>query len=240
MINALRADDEEALMVAVPAAKDLREYIMPCELFDAAQQRMDEFAVARGRARAKALLERLIETAEGPEDAQTMRAAYQKAEEAQLGGSLMRRAENKLHELTLLEDAALREAEASAWKAREPPKLSDCLAKPRVDSVMQQGRDGRSDTTASSQGRDGRSKTMASKATTEEIDLLSGQRLKHFLLSRDVDVPEAADDEELRGMARVCADSPLVLWVRNKASDGRVYFYNRKTKETSWTRPDEA
>jgi len=41
-------------------------------------------------------------------------------------------------------------------------------------------------------------------------------------------------------MAHASKDRPLVTWVRNKTPDGRVYFFNRKTKETSWTRPDDA
>lgn len=64
--RALAADDEDALLRAVPASMPIRGFI-PQELFDTAERRMNEFGAARELARAKTALEKELEVADGPE-----------------------------------------------------------------------------------------------------------------------------------------------------------------------------
>jgi len=296
--KALAEDNEEALHNAVPGAMEIRQYIA-AELFDTAERRMNEFASARELAKAKALLEKAMESAEGAEGAEPLRTAFQRAEAAGLQGLQLRRAKAKLDELTALEESAAREAEALAWmkkaeaekkeaaerrrfeeedkerdkEARRAKKSAEKEAKRRSeeqdgggDFLAKAAAAQAWDTHEAPDGRKYYHNTVTGETTWEmpaevkeaelkretgtgaassgskandEIDTLTSKKLKTFLRERDVDVPDDAADDELRHMAHASAHRPLVTWVRNKTADGRVYFFNRKTKETSWTRPDE-
>ena len=70
-----------------------------------------------------------------------------------------------------------------------------------------------------------------------EIAGMSGRRLHNFLKTRDVDVPEDADDEALRALAEANMHKSRIAWVKAQTTDGRTYYFHRKTKATSWKRP---
>ena len=84
------------------------------------------------------------------------------------------------------------------------------------------------------------SNAQATAAGLAELSQLTGkEEVKAFLKARGVDVPSGADTAELSRLAQANAHLPVLKWRPQKTADGRVYYYNAKTKETSWTMPED-
>ena len=79
-----------------------------------------------------------------------------------------------------------------------------------------------------------------SDALADEIASLSLKKLGGFLRARNVEFAEGSSADELRRLCLASRVLPTVTWQRTKAPDGRYYFYNPKTKQTSWTDPELA
>ena len=83
------------------------------------------------------------------------------------------------------------------------------------------------------------SNTSATKVEYEvEYSNMSAKQLRKFCAARNVEVPDGAGVEQVRVLALAHRNLPPVTWQRTKAPDGRDYYYNPKTKMTSWTNPE--
>ena len=83
------------------------------------------------------------------------------------------------------------------------------------------------------------SNTSATKVEYEvEYSNMSAKQLRKFCAARNVEVPGGAGVEQVRALALAHRNLPPVTWQRTKAPDGRDYYYNPKTKMTSWTNPE--
>jgi len=71
-----------------------------------------------------------------------------------------------------------------------------------------------------------------------EYSNMSAKQLRKFCAARNVEVPDGAGVEQVRVLALAHRNLPPVTWQRTKAPDGRDYYYNPKTKMTSWTNPE--
>ena len=80
------------------------------------------------------------------------------------------------------------------------------------------------------------------RATKVEYEVgysfMSAKQLRKFCAARNVEVPGGAGVEQVRALALAHRNLPPVTWQRTKAPDGRDYYYNPKTKMTSWTNPE--
>ncbi len=74
----------------------------------------------------------------------------------------------------------------------------------------------------------------------EDPSGMSAKQLKKFCAARNVEIPDGASVEQVRHLALANRHLPTVTWQRTKAPDGRYYYYNPKTKQTSWTNPEPA
>ena len=70
------------------------------------------------------------------------------------------------------------------------------------------------------------------KTFVEDDDL---QRIEKK--NTDIDTVEDEEDNIGKIMKEETKDAPL--WISNEAPSGRMYYFNRKTRETSWKRPKE-
>jgi len=72
----------------------------------------------------------------------------------------------------------------------------------------------------------------------EDPASMSAKQLKKFCAARNIEIPDGASVEQVRALAVANKHLPTVTWQRTKAPDGRYYYYNPKTKQTSWTNPE--
>jgi len=75
-------------------------------------------------------------------------------------------------------------------------------------------------------------------APAEDPSGLSAKQLKKFCAARNVEIPDGASVDQVRQLAIANKHLATVTWQRTKAPDGRYYYYNPKTKQTSWTNPE--
>mmetsp|Transcript_36058 Transcript_36058/g.94982 ORF Transcript_36058/g.94982 Transcript_36058/m.94982 type:complete len:667 (-) Transcript_36058:208-2208(-) len=81
-------------------------------------------------------------------------------------------------------------------------------------------------------------KTTESDGALDDPATMTVKQLRKFCASRNVEIPVGADTESVRRLALVSKHLPIVAWQRTKAPDGRYYYYNPKTKQTSWSNPE--
>ena len=107
---------------------------------------------------------------------------------------------------------------------------------------------GSSSSSSSSTGKarsTSRGKARASSGGSEEAVAraefltMKPSKVQKFLRARDVDYEEEATMEALVDLAVSNMRRPLVLWQKTKAADGRYYWFNSKTKATTWQPPQQ-
>ena len=76
-------------------------------------------------------------------------------------------------------------------------------------------------------------------ADRAQFEAMSTKKLHKYLNARGVDFDDDLKGEALIVLATRSAHLPTVIWQRAKAADGRTYYFNVKTKATSWTKPDD-
>ena len=82
--------------------------------------------------------------------------------------------------------------------------------------------------------------TAAAKAGEYDLPSMTVKQLKAFLRSKDVEIPDGAQRDQLLELSEASKHLPTVTWARTKTPDGRYYWFNLKTKETCWTKPVDA
>ena len=115
---ALAADDDDALKASIENALPLRRFVN-ADIFDAASKRHEQLIRAHELAESTTDLKAQLESVSGIRGAAALRVAFHRAEAAGLQGLIVRKAAARLKELSQVEEAERREADALAWMRRK-------------------------------------------------------------------------------------------------------------------------
>ena len=184
--------------------------------------------VAKSMAETGMQLHKLCQTAEGAEGAKAVREMLATAKAAGVAEALLAIAEEKLEELKEAEEAAEREAEAVRWIEEQeakrraaaglPPKAAD-------DGEAEKERRKAELKAKKKAEREAAGGDLLSRAAAAQGVQLSGER------SRSA--------SSAAGAAAARPSKAASTWQAITAPDGRVYYYDAATNQTSWERPAE-
>ncbi len=127
---------------------------------------------------------------------------------------------------------ATREASSSVWDT-ESSARSESIAAPVTDMR---------DMSAALSAAMPKPAAPAAADNGPELGSMSTKELKRYLRARDLaeEMESASTKPELLELAERARRKklPVVTWQKTRAPDGRWYYVNAKTKETSWTKPE--
>ena len=224
---AAAGNDATALGAAIDAAKPLAAHL-PAGCLARAEAKYRAMNAAKSMAETGMQLHKLCQTAEGAEGAKAVREMLATAKAAGVAEALLAIAEEKLEELKEAEEAAEREAEAVRWIEEQeakrraaaglPPKAAD-------DGEAEKERRKAELKAKKKAEREAAGGDLLSRAAAAQGVQLSGER------SRSA--------SSAAGAAAARPSKAASTWQAITAPDGRVYYYDAATNQTSWERPAE-
>ena len=123
----------------------------------------------------------------------------------------------------------------TTWK--RPPELDRAAQSPALRAVGVESF-GASDGRLVGSGRAKRA-SISARLDTSEYATMKPKALQKFLRARAVDFDDTVSQEDLVALSARSAHKRKVLWQKAKHADGRIYWFNARTKATTWQEPLE-